>query len=118
MATSSRPAPIAGFELVERPLVRLRLAIEQAERELECIRRAYAQLLDLATGPPHSSCPEETAPLSRQERLVALLLARGASNHEIAAELHVSIHTVKSHVRSILRKRCLRSRWQLVEAPE
>jgi DNA-binding NarL/FixJ family response regulator len=47
---------------------------------------------------------------------VAYLLAQGRSNNEIAAGLHVSVHTVKSQVQSILRKRGLRSRWQLVAA--
>jgi len=51
--------------------------------------------------------------LTEQERRVATLAAYGHSNLEMAAELHVSVHTVKSQMSSILRKLDLRSRWEL-----
>ncbi len=38
------------------------------------------------------------------------LVARGQSNSEIAVALHISDHTVKIHVASILRKLSLRDR--------
>jgi DNA-binding NarL/FixJ family response regulator len=47
---------------------------------------------------------------------VALLMAVGQSNLEIAASLHVSAHTVKSQVKSILRKLGMQSRWQVKDA--
>ncbi len=43
-------------------------------------------------------------PLSPQELRVLRLLAAGLSNQEIASELVVSINTIKTQVRSILRK--------------
>lgn len=48
--------------------------------------------------------------LSVRECQVAALLARGRRNHELAAELVISLATVKNHVHSILTKTGLSSR--------
>lgn len=52
--------------------------------------------------------------LSPREAEVLTLLALGRSNAEIAAELFVSVATVKSHVRRLLTKLDRRDRLQLV----
>ena len=51
--------------------------------------------------------------LTSQETRVALLVARGRTNRDIAAALFLSPKTVEHHVTSILRKRGLRSRTEL-----
>lgn len=51
-----------------------------------------------------ASTPDPLAPLTPAERAVATLVARGATNGEIAAELVLSEGTVKNHVSSLLRK--------------
>ena len=52
--------------------------------------------------------------LTAREREVVTLVAHGHSNHEIAAELHVSMETVKSHMRNLMRKLHARSRAHVV----
>jgi two-component system nitrate/nitrite response regulator NarL len=41
------------------------------------------------------------------------LIAKGFSNKEIATELNIAVHTVKSHVHHILEKLALHSRLEL-----
>ncbi|HEX3648605.1 MAG TPA: response regulator transcription factor [Pseudonocardiaceae bacterium] len=52
--------------------------------------------------------------LTDREHEVLLLVAKGQSNAEIAATLHITDHTVKTHVASLLRKLDLRDRVHVV----
>lgn len=54
--------------------------------------------------------------LTRRELEVVRMLADGMSNGEIARELYVSIHTVRSHVRTLLAKLGARNRLEAVAA--
>lgn len=60
------------------------------------------------------AAPDPFAALSEREREVALLIARGQSNGEIAAGLFLSEATVKTHVNRILAKLGVRDRVQVV----
>jgi predicted ATPase/DNA-binding SARP family transcriptional activator/DNA-binding CsgD family transcriptional regulator len=51
--------------------------------------------------------------LTRREEEVASLVAGGLTYRRIAAELHISEHTVATHVRKVLKKLGLRSRSEL-----
>jgi len=55
-------------------------------------------------------------PLTSQETRVALLVAEGHSNREVAAALYLSPKTVEHHLASVFRKRGFRSRTELAKA--
>ncbi|MFC9455306.1 response regulator [Streptomyces sp. NPDC058430] len=76
------------------------------------------QLIARATGPdPHQDrrarARERLAELADREREVAVAVGRGAANAEIAAELYMSVATVKAHVSRILAKLGLNNRVQI-----
>jgi two-component system, NarL family, response regulator DevR len=51
--------------------------------------------------------------LTSRQREVIELISEGMSNKRIAAELHISVHTVKSHIRHIMKKLDRNTRLQI-----
>ncbi len=56
---------------------------------------------------------EPVAPLTEREEQVLLAVARGLTNHEVAAELYISLSTVKTHLGSLMAKLGVRNRVEL-----
>lgn len=88
-------------------------AIEQvrqggAPMTSEIARKVVAAFQQPAAGDPL------TAMLSRREREILELLARGCANKEIAQQLSLSIETVRVHLRHIYDKLHVRSRTQAI----
>jgi len=57
---------------------------------------------------------EATGELSKREREVVAMVARGATSAEIASALHITHNTVRKHVNSAMRKLGARSRAHLI----
>jgi predicted ATPase/DNA-binding SARP family transcriptional activator/DNA-binding CsgD family transcriptional regulator len=71
---------------------------------------------EMSTAPATSkeqTLGEPPDPLTRRQQEVAILVARGLTNHQVSSELSISERTVHGHVRNILKKLKLRSRAQL-----
>ena len=110
-------AGAAGFLLKATPPDRLVAGIEtvaagEALLAPSLTRRLIEQ--HVSGPPPADGVPPGLEGLTAREREVLLLIARGRSNDEIAAELVVSESTVKTHVNRLLAKLGLRTRVQLV----
>ncbi len=79
----------------------------------EVTRRVIGRMAADATAVDRPE-PRELAHLTAREREVLVLLGRGLSNGEIAAELVLGEATVKTHVSNVLAKLHLRDRVQAV----
>lgn len=114
----------------DKALTQLRLgtslaATGERHRAIETIAGAYRTARQLGSKPLARRCAQalddmgekadrrlgrlaarilEPAGLTRRERQVLRLLASGATNRAIAAELYISVRTVDMHVRNILDK--------------
>ena len=83
----------------------LRVLDANANRAREALRvlEEYARLASLpASAPPANGT--DLPDLTVREQEVLCLIASNMTDKEIAADLSLSLHTVKSHVRNILGK--------------
>jgi DNA-binding NarL/FixJ family response regulator len=110
-------AGASGFALKSRPLEELLSAIRtlaagEALLAPSVTRRLIAHFASGSRAPARA--PAGLDELTEREREVLSLVARGLSNAELAATLHVSLPTAKTHVSRILTKLGARDRTQLV----
>ncbi len=97
--------------------VQLRAALDEfAASDLLAWADRAAQELDATGATARSRGPVPEEPLTSQETRVALLVAKGQSNKEVAAALFLSPKTVEHHLGSVFRKRGYRSRAELAAA--
>jgi DNA-binding CsgD family transcriptional regulator len=117
--------PPGELELHEGHLATARAQLGETAWE-EAVAEGRAMSLDeaaeyaLGKVPEPIATPEEPAAgdsagdLTRREREVVTLVARGMTNRQIAGELSISERTAANHVARILRKLHLHSRTQIV----
>ncbi|MHC8304290.1 helix-turn-helix transcriptional regulator [Pseudomonas sp. PB3P13] len=101
----ARSALEAGLELARR------CDTQQALRELQL---RTPGLLSRLQGEAQASMPNDATVLSIRELEVLSLIALGNSNQQIAEQLFISLHTVKTHVRRIYSKLGVQRRTQAV----
>ncbi|MEV1176994.1 response regulator transcription factor [Nonomuraea sp. NPDC049784] len=98
----------AGFLLKDTPPPKMIEAVRTVARGEPVLSPSVAQqVIAAATGRYAAEVPEarrELARLTEREREVAIELARGSSNAEIAKSLSVSVATVKANITRIFAK--------------
>jgi non-specific serine/threonine protein kinase len=75
--------------------------------------KSLAEAIAVARGEAPAAVPLEPKPLTRREREIASLVAKGLGNREIAGQLFLSKRTVDSHLEHIFAKLSITSRTQL-----
>ena len=78
------------------------MTVEEAEAYAEREERVRPSRVSALKTPQQSV--QRHQGLTRRQREIALLVARGLSNRQIASELTISENTVANHVASIARK--------------
>ncbi len=112
-------AGASGFLLKDTPPAEIVRAIELVHAGEGMLSPAVTRrLIELVAGDGEASARRERArdalgALSAREHEVAVAVGRGASNADIAAELHMSVATVKAHVSRLLAKLELDNRVQI-----
>ncbi len=92
----------------------LQLGIEAAEAGLVLLHPTSAYELPYANAEPHSELNGSPERLTPREQEVLRLVSGGFGNKEIGEKLHISEHTVKFHISSVLGKLGAASRTEAV----
>jgi len=114
-------AGAAGFLTKDLPVEALPRTVRAVARgEVAVSRKLTARLIDQLrrVSEGHSGMRPVRSPLTTREWEVLALLDEQQSNRQIAEKLVVSTATVRSHMKSILRKLDVRTRQEAVEAAE
>ena len=73
------------------------------------LQRVKSTLKQVASSLQSDSDEPDTDPLSDREKDVLVCLSKGLKNNEIADELNISVHTVITHRKNIVRKTGIKS---------
>lgn len=106
---------VSGYLLKDLDAAELFDLVEGVSHDEVAVTRAIASrmLKSLAVTKTAAEDRRDEGPdLTPREIEVLRLVARGASNPQIAAELHVTVNTVKAHLKRILEKLKVRNRTQ------
>jgi DNA-binding NarL/FixJ family response regulator len=112
-------AGAAGFLLKDTPPAEIVRSIELVHAGDGTLSPAVARrLIAIVAGDSDAAdrserARERLAVLSAREREVALAVGRGLTNAEVAAELYMSVATVKAHVSRLLTKLGVENRVQI-----
>jgi DNA-binding NarL/FixJ family response regulator len=87
-------------------------------RGSDIVRAVGMVAMGMSVFDEEGGAPEADPGLSERERQVLGLVASGATNREIAAELHLSAHTVKEYASTLYRKLGARNRLEAVKRAE
>ncbi|AIY00416.1 putative two-component system response regulator [Arthrobacter sp. PAMC 25486] len=110
-------AGASGFLLKDAHPDQLRDAIRRTHAGESLFAPAIlTRLVEHYVSRPHAVPAAELGGITSRETEVLTLVARGRSNDELAAELFISIKTVKTHIGSLLAKLHARDRAGLVIA--
>jgi DNA-binding NarL/FixJ family response regulator len=119
LVLSALRAGAAGFLLKDTAPAELVRAIEAVRAGDSVLSPTVTRtLVELVAGDSdaderHERARQKLATLSAREHDVALAVGRGLANAEIAAELHMSVATVKAYVSRLLTKLRLENRVQI-----
>jgi DNA-binding NarL/FixJ family response regulator len=111
-------AGASGFLLKDTPPADLLSAIRVVAAGEALLAPSVTRRLiaEFARRPEPAPAPAGLDGITDREREVLVLIARGLSNAEIAAHLHLGLATVKTHIGRLLSKLAARDRAQLVIA--
>jgi DNA-binding NarL/FixJ family response regulator len=119
MVMRALQAGAAGFLLKDTPPAEIVRAIELVHAGDAMLSPAVTRrLITLVAGDGEATARHDRArhrmtALSPREHEVALAVGRGCANADIAAELHMSVATVKAHVSKLLAKLGVENRVQI-----
>lgn len=100
-----------GFLLKDAGATMLAEAVHAAARGDALIAPSVTvRLLETFAGSSQTTTSSPAEPLTEREQHVLAEVTRGLGNTEIAAELHISLSTVKTHIASIMTKIGARNR--------
>jgi DNA-binding CsgD family transcriptional regulator len=99
----------ACFSSVRARVDELAHAIDDATLRDSSLQRAYALLPPLRPSSARRAAKAAAGGLTERERQVALLVAQGHTNRQIAKHLVIAEHTAERHVENILTKLGLKS---------